>query len=177
MSRSNPFKKKRRAAKQTLLIYGEGLAEEIFLKLLRRHYAHNSGIAVTVRKGKGGTADGIVKSAIQYLGNFNRRVVVLDNDKQKKEMETARQIGKENAVEVIENTPCLEGLLLGILTDNNWTGHTSTQCKKEFENKYIESKKRSEPLEYQKIFPSKLLEENRKRLPTLNRLISLMKGE
>jgi len=39
MSRTNPFKKKRRAAKTTMLVYGEGQAEEMFLKHLRSLYA------------------------------------------------------------------------------------------------------------------------------------------
>ena len=54
MSRSDPDKKKRRAASQTLLMYGEGLGEEVFLKYLRGLYARDSGVAVTIRNGKGG---------------------------------------------------------------------------------------------------------------------------
>ena len=54
MSRTNPYKKKRRAASQTLLMYGEGLGEETFLKYLKGLYARDSGVAVTIRNGKGG---------------------------------------------------------------------------------------------------------------------------
>ena len=64
MSRTNPFKKKRRVAKTTMLVYGEGQAEEMFLKHLRNLYAYKSGIATTIKKGKGGTPEEIVKSAI-----------------------------------------------------------------------------------------------------------------
>ena len=34
MSRTNPYKKKRRHANKTLLIFGEGMNEEVFLKHL-----------------------------------------------------------------------------------------------------------------------------------------------
>ena len=91
MSRTNPYKKKQRAASETLLMYGEGLGEEMFLKYLRGLYARDSGIAVTIRNGKGGNAVNIIIDASNAPGDFNKRVVVLDNDKADTEMQQARQ--------------------------------------------------------------------------------------
>ena len=98
MARTNPYKKPPRKAKKTILFYGEGSAEEVFLKHLRKVYARNSGVAVTIRNGQGGTADGIVEKASCYFGAFGKRIVLLDNDKPKAEMERARRIGKAAAL-------------------------------------------------------------------------------
>lgn len=74
MSRSNPDKKKRRAAKKTILVYGEGMAEKVFLEYLRMLYSRNSGTAVTIRKGKGGSARDIVNNACNFPGAFDHGV-------------------------------------------------------------------------------------------------------
>ena len=75
MSRTNPYKKKRRSASRTLLMYGEGLGEEMFLKYLRSLYARDSGVAVTIRNGKGGNAVNIIIDASNAPGDFDKRVV------------------------------------------------------------------------------------------------------
>ena len=176
MSRSNPLKKKRRSAKRTLLFYGEGPHEVVFLRLLRGYYSCDSGTAVTIRPGKGGSADGVVQGAMRYSGCFQCRAVLLDNDKSRQEMEKARALAKEHHIELIENTPCLDALLLEILTEENWCGKPSASCKKEFEDSYIEKKKRSELVEYHKVFSKDLLGDARGRMPVLERIIHLMEG-
>lgn len=177
MSRTNPYKKKRRVAKQTLLVFGEGINEEMFLKHLRSLYAYNSNVAVTIRKGKGGDAVSIVVDTTNTPGSFDRKIVVLDNDKPKSEMEGARQEAKKRNVELIENTPCLEALLMSILNaGDSYDGKDSNWCKSQFESTYLEKKKRSEPAEYHKLFPKTLLNKERSKIPTLNMFIKLMEG-
>ena len=91
MSRTNPFKIKRRRANKTLLIFGEGLGEEIFLKHLKSIYACDCNVAITIKKGKGGDVKSIVVDASKIPGAFDRKIVVLDNDKSVEEMKKARQ--------------------------------------------------------------------------------------
>lgn len=176
MSRTNPFKKKRRSAKTAMLVYGEGQSEEIFLKYLRKVYTRDSGVAITIKKGKGGTPEGVVKSAINYAGDFDRKIVVIDNDKSKTEMVKARGKAKEHNIELIENTPCLEALLLNILKDIDFGSKSSAWCKREFENKYIAKKQRTETHRYEKLFPKKHLEKQRKKITVLDQIISTMEG-
>jgi len=177
MSRTNPFKKPRRAATQTLLMYGEGLGEEVFLKYLRSLYARDSGVALTIRNGKGGNAIDIIVDASNAPGGFDRRVVVLDNDKDRVEMDHARQEAKTRKVEIVENTPCLEALLLAILNDGkNYSVKSSSECKKEFESNYLDKKKRTDIGEYAKYFPKSLLDSKRSNIPELKKLISIMEG-
>ena len=175
MSRTNPYKKKRRSASRTLLMYGEGLGEEMFLKYLRRLYSRNSGVAVTIRNGKGGTATNIITNAVNEPGAFDRRIVILDNDKNKQEMNRARAEAKQKGIELLENSPCLESTLLSILrTGQSFSNKTSAWCKSEFESNYLDKKKRTELGEYGKIFSKTILDTQRVNVSELNALISLM---
>lgn len=176
MSRTNPLKKKKRQANKTLLVFGEGYDEEMFLKHLKAIYSYKSNVKITVKKGKGGDAQNIVIDADKMIGAYDRKVVVLDNDKPKTEMAKARQEAKDRGIELIENTPCLEHLLISIL-DKKHIGMTSAACKSEFESKYIDKKKRGEPNEYVKLFPKKLLEARRLKIIELNKLILIMEGK
>lgn len=178
MSRTNPYKKKRRSANKTILIYSEGLHEEIFLKLLRSLYSQNKNIAITIKKGKGGTADALVVQANKTLGAFDRRVVVLDNDKGKSEMQKARQEAENRKIELFEHTPCLEAVLLSILRKGqDFKNKSSSWCKQEFESKYIDRKKRGEVDEYVKLFPTNLLNKQSSKITELKKLVSLMLGK
>ncbi len=178
MSRSNPHKKKQRSAKQTSLIYGEGQAEEVFLKYLKGLFAKDSGFAITIKRGKGGTADGIVLGAAKHIGAYDEKCVVLDGDKSKTEMERARKLATDHGIKLIENTPCLEGLLLAILEpDENFNGKTSAWCKSRFEKNFIEKKQRTELHRYEKLFPKSVLNKARKRVSSLHEIVLVLEGE
>ncbi|MDP2692069.1 MAG: hypothetical protein Q8O88_00335 [bacterium] len=178
MSRTNPYKKKRRSANKTILVYSEGLSEEIFLKYLRGLYSRDRDVAITIRRGKGGTADGLVIQANKTQGAFDRRIVVLDNDKSKSEMQKAKQESEKRKIELFEHTPCLESVLLSILRKGQSFKHKSSSwCKQEFESKYIDRKKRDEVDEYIKVFPKSLLDKQSSKVKELKMLISLVLGK
>jgi len=174
MSRTNPYKKKRRSANKTLLIHGEGQEDCVFLKHLKSLYSQNSSIACKISRGRGGSADSIVVQAHRIQGAFDRKVVVLDNDKGRAEIEKARLEAVKKRIELIEHLPCIEAVLLIVLGCKvDVKQKTSAWCKKEFESKYIDGKKRTEELEYQKLFPRKILDQKRSKVKELNRLICL----
>ncbi len=178
MSRSNPLKQKRRSAHRTLLVFGEGLCEEVFLKHLKKLYSYNSNVAITVRRGKGGTPADVVIDSDKIPGDYETRVVVVDNDKSQQEMESARKEAKRRKITLIENTPCIEALLLSVLDNGkDFSGKTSDWCKREFESKYIEKKKRSEPEQYEKLFIKMLLDSGRSKVGVLDTMINLMEGK
>ncbi|MEA3248738.1 MAG: hypothetical protein U9Q03_00070 [Patescibacteria group bacterium] len=176
MSRSNPLKKKRKCANSTLLMFGEGLGEEVFFKHLKRLYARDGGVSVTIKNGKGGSADGIVMSAVRCTGAFDRRVVVLDNDKSRKEMGLARSLAQKNGIELLENTPCLEAILLSILRDGkSFSNKTAPWCKKEFKSGYLDERKKTDIREYEKVFPKELLDQRCIDVDELEQVVSLMR--
>ena len=177
MSRTNPYKKKRRSAKRTLLMYGEGLGEEMFLKHLRSLYAYNSGVSLRIRNGKGGNPKSIIVNAVNEPGDFERRIVILDNDKGKKEMKRAHDEAKKSGVELLENSPCLEATLLTILRPKqSFSAKKSAWCKSEFESNYMDKKKRTELEEYKKVFSKQILDNQKDKISELKTLINLMQG-
>lgn len=176
MSRSNPGKKKQRSAQKTFLVCGEGMNEVIFLKYLKSVYNQNSGAFIKIIDGKGSTPEKIILSANNEPGDFSKRVAVLDNDKSEQEMEKAYKVAQKHSIQVIQNSPCLEATLLNILCSKDFSSQTSKFCKREFQDKYLEKKKRSHLKEYQKLFPKSCLENCQKRIPELKEIINLMKG-
>lgn len=158
-------------------MYGEGLGEEIFLKYLRGLYSRDKGVAITIRNGKGGNAVDIINNAVNAPGAFDRRIVILDNDKGDQEMNRARIEAQQKGIEILENFPCLEATLLTILKPGEFfSDKTSAWCKNEFEYKYLDKKKRTELDEYPKIFPKDVLDSQRNKILVLNAIVSLMEG-
>jgi len=155
---------------------GEGFSDGIFLRHLKKFYSFNSGFAITIKNGKGGDAKSIVTEAIRTPGAFDKKIVVLDNDKPESEMEEARIIARKKKIELIENTPCLESLLLSIINQKP-INKNSSWCKKELESKYLNKNKRSEPSEYDKLFPKDLLDSKRSSISELDKLILAMEGK
>lgn len=178
MSRTNPFKKKHRAASRTLLMYGEGLEDEIFLKHIRSLYSRDSGVGVKIRNGKGGHPVDVIINAANEPGDYDQKIVILDNDFPEADMRLARQEAEKRNIILLENTPCLEALLLAILNDGkSYADKQSLWCKKEFESKHLDSKKRTDIREYEKLFSKIKLDAVRSKIPELNMIISLMEGK
>ncbi len=175
MSRTNPLKKKKRKAKKTLLIFGEGFDEEIFLKYLRNIYSYNCNVAISIKKGKGGNPRNIVIDADKIPGAYDKKLVILDDDKGKKEIMAARQESVNRQISLIENKPCLEYLLLSILDDT--TENKAENYKRQFESQYISKNNRGDLKEYAKLFPRRLLELKRKSISELNDIINIMEGK
>lgn len=176
MSRTNPNKKKPRFARATLLVFGEGMGEGVFLRHLKSLYSRNSGVSVKILSGKGGSPESIVIEASRVEGGFDRKVVVLDGDKSVSEMALGRQEADKRKIELAEHRPCLEAVMLSVLNGGDYSGKGSKWCKSKFESKYLGRKKRDEVSEYGKIFPKTLLDSQRLVLPELNKLIHLMEG-
>lgn len=174
MSRTNPYKQKKRRANKTLLVFGEGLGEEVFLKHLRTLYTCDCNVRITIRKGKGGDAKSIVVDASRLPGAYDRIIVVLDNDKSMEEMNRARLEAKRCGIEMIENTPCLEFLLLSIMGVKVKGG--SVLCKKEFEANYISKQRRGDVGRYNELFPKSVLDKRRSAIKVLDMLITIMEG-
>ncbi len=159
-------------------MYGEGLEDEVFLKHLRSLYSRDSGVRVTIRNGKGGHPADVVINAANQPGQFSQRIVMLDNDMSEADMNMARQEAEKRNIALIENKPCLEAILLAILNGGkSYADKKSPWCKKEFESKYLDSKKRTDIREYEKLFPKAALDAVRSKVPELDKIISLMEGK
>jgi len=177
MSRTNPNKKKRRSANKTALIYTEGEDEDNFLKYLRSIYSFDRNISVKIIRGRGGSADRLVIQAYKIQGSYDRKIVVLDNDKEHREMQKARLEAKNKNIELFEHTPCLEALLLSILNEGkNFSKKTSKWCKNTYKSYNTNNKDKKHTAFYVKHFPKKVLNRLRSKLKELDRLVCLMGG-
>ncbi len=177
MQKKRIHKKKERIAKKTLLIYGEGLCEEVFLKHLQQYYSYKTDTAVRIRKGKGGDIRSLIIDADRVPGDYNQKIVITDNDRDKNEMEAGRKESKKRNIILIEHTPCLEAILLSVLNNGKvFSGKKTDWCKNEFQKKYIEERKRGDLKKYKKVFPKKILDQQESKIPELKRLINLVKG-
>lgn len=175
MSRSNPYKQKRRQAKQSILVYVEGLHEENFLKHLRSLFTRESGKNIKIVRGSGGSADTLISHVIREIGDYDKRMIIFDNDKPRVEMDNARKKAKKNNITIIENTPCLEALLLTILNPGiEYNRKSSSWCKKTFQQDYIDYRSRPDNQTYLKIFPKKLLEDRRVDIIILDKILRLI---
>lgn len=177
MPKKKRHTQKKKKQKRTVLFFGEGADENAFLKYIRRLYAHNASVKITIRDGNGGSADMVVKKASNFTGDFDHRIAMIDNDKPQKEMTAARKMAKESNIDLIECEPCLEGLLLTIIEQRSVSSKTSKQCKREFEKKHICENKRCDVDEYARVFPKDVLDDARKRIPELDRIIRFMEGK
>ena len=177
MARSNPTKRNQREAKHTTLLYGEGYSEKIFLEYLRGIYARSSSVRVTIKCGSGGSPEMIVSKAMRDAGRFDRRIVVMDGDSGAGEMRRVRELAESNGIRIIENTPCLEGVLLSILeSGKSYSSMSSGDCKEEFESRYIRRQERRDKRKYEQYFPKALLDEERSRVEELDALISVFEA-
>ncbi len=176
MSRSNPYKLKPSRPKKTILAYGEGVTEKVFLDHIKVVYVkRNSGIAVKVSYGKGGTPECIMKKAIKLKESrgYDFGFVQIDADKK-----CSQKLEKEvelKSIEIIKSIPCIEGLLLSILESSFYKDSmNSKKCKHIFQKKYLRRKKRLDEEFCKKFLTKEKLEKGRKKSGELNRIIQIM---
>lgn len=103
-----------REQRRTVLLAGEGLAEQVFLGHLKSLYVARGTKAVTVKnaKGKGGghVLDYTLRQAKQ--ADFDQVGALLDTDADWGAPQ--RALARRKGVTVFESTPCLEAVLLRI---------------------------------------------------------------
>jgi hypothetical protein len=168
---------KGRLPKKAKLVYCEGPHEETFLKHLHQLFK-KANVSVRIKTGKGGGAPQLVKDAFNTVGDFAKRILILDNDKPKKEMESARKEAKKLNINLIEHTPCLEAILLSILISGKDFKNKSTKwCKDEFHSKFMKEKDRTDFRPYLKLFSKKILATRRKMIQELDTLIKLFENK
>jgi len=171
-----PSRKAKRPVYSTALLFGEGEHDTIFLRHLVASYCRRGQSAkITVRKGRGSAADSVVDDARRVPGDYNRRLVKLDNDKPKKEIAAAFRLAKEHNISLAFSTPCLEGLLLSILDSaGDYRNRESEWCKRKLERENIVASKRGSRAHLQKIFTKRKMNAARKRIPELDKLIKFI---
>ena len=125
----------------------------------------------------------MIDKAIRIIlrDSCKEKFIVLDKEKDKGIFISteSKYKAKKYGLDIIETQPCVEGLYLLILGKQKSSVLTmpSNQCKREFEENYLDAQKKLNFKEYEHIFPLHLLEEKRSTILELDRLISYMENK
>jgi hypothetical protein len=166
--------KKIRRQRKTLLVMGEGDCEAAFLQHLRNIYcSDNEGVNVTIRNAQGGGPTSIVAQVIRHtrLGSYDKKIALLDTDLVWSD--DLKKTAKECDILMVGSSPCLEGLLLGVLKKP--TPITSRECKK-----LLQSHTKTDMTEwrhYESHFSRDIFEEARNFLGELDKLLRHFEGK
>lgn len=172
---STPEQKQLRPRKITVLAFGEGDDEKVFLRYIVANYCRRDKVAVASASAGGGGPTYILEKAMSFRRGEKRdfEFILLDTDKVWPEEMV--ELAREQGIELIGNTPCLESLLLEILNipipDNIGSG----RCKQLFEEQCLSGNFNEE--ECQRLFPKPILNLARQRIQKLDTIIKKIEGE
>lgn len=122
----------RRRVARTVLLVGEGDAEEVLLRHLKALYVERgSGLVVTIKNARGKGAEYVVDFAIRQSRNvaFDSVLAMFDTDTAW--TDRVRRQAARGKVALLPCEPCLEALLLQAF-DHKTQGLSSQQLKQKF---------------------------------------------
>lgn len=123
-----------RPVRPTLLLVGEGDAEEVFLKHLKQLLTNQGrGCQVSVRNAHGKGAGHVVTYAQRQARQaaYDRVAVLLDTDTDW--TPATRKLAKVHRIAVVASEPCFETWLLNLLGKPARPGESSAQAKLRFQ--------------------------------------------
>ena len=176
---------------KTQLVYVEGPDESAFIKYLRKHPykkdIRGCGMKSEIIIAQGGGFQDVFDEALKRKENgYDRIVVVMDYDwmgdtpaQRKNQLRRLEeQIQDKNTALLIVNKPCLEGLLLSILEDENFSEEDGCDSlKSHFQKQYLDKSERKIPDNYTKFFSREKIEIARGRVSSLDLLIRAIQNE
>ncbi|MEI6673715.1 MAG: hypothetical protein WCO57_00910 [Verrucomicrobiota bacterium] len=173
------------ARTKSILLFGEGKSEAIFLVHLRRLYG-GPNTAIKVEHGRGGSVRTVVESAIKIasLADYTGVLVLLDSDRDDEPIPEKRY--KKHRLVIKWCEPCLEALLLEILGDRSLSrlrsgAKAAERCKSHFQAAHLGTDRSGQVLgrlnnALQSKFPNELLDAARTRIPVLDEIIHAIQG-
>ena len=138
------MKLRNKSVKSTILIYCEGKRDEIFIRHLHKLYKSSKlNHFFMITQGDGGSPEKLVIKANRRPGQFDRKFVLCDGDRDIAELQNAKKLATDCQIELIVFDICLEATLLQILDPAlNCHGWHSRDYKRYFEQQYIPRDKR-----------------------------------
>lgn len=162
-----------REQRRTVLLVGEGLAEQVFLSHLKLLYVARGAKSVMVKnaKGKGGAQvlDFTLRQWQQAA--YDEAAALLDTDAQWGEPQ--RALARRKRVQVFEATPCLEALLLQVERPGPPAGDAAV-LKRLFAERYGGAA--HDPKVYERHFSQPVLDAAAQRLSVLAALTGFLRS-
>ncbi len=164
-----------RTRKTTVLAYGEGEDEKLFLRHLVRSYCRTKTVTVQTGSAGGGTPYSIVQMALRARRGEKRdyEFILLDTDVAW--TEEAVKLAEAEKIELLGSDPCVEAFFLDILGISVETSVGTGKCKDVFKN--LCRAGRFDEDECSRIFPKSIINEARQRNEKLNKIIKILEGE
>jgi hypothetical protein len=159
-----------RTVRRTALLVGEGDAEEVLLRHLRKLYTHGGlGFSVTIKNAHGKGAGHVVECAIRASANaaYDLCAALLDTDEGWSD--AVRRKARAKSIRVVESQPCCEAWLLDIA--GRAAERRSAEHKREFERLF--GLPTHDPIVYIRHFPREVLDAARTRVSTLDQLLAM----
>ncbi len=151
--------------------------ERAFLRHVVECYIHREGpVAAKVEGAHGGDPQAVIETTTKLLRqrSYGRCLVLMDTDRPWPSPLPARICTVP--VTFVKAEPVIEGLLLQILGHAGITTRTSVEeCKRILYCEYVNSKKRTEPMEYRRRFPRDVLENSRHSCSVLDTILRALK--
>ena len=172
--------KKLKQVRHTIFIYCEGKTDHLFICHLKKLYLIRGSKQVTLKKGTGGGISTFISNTDSnaQIRDYNEKYIVLDADNKKNtDLEKAEQQASECKIKLIWQKPCLEGLFLRILKNNQHIQETSEECKTRFYKEYNQNNKSLTENLMITLFSKTLLNNRRQKITELDQLIKLMEPQ
>jgi hypothetical protein len=167
-------------ARESIILFGEGKSEAIFLSHLKKVYSSQIQAKVKVDKGQGKTPRDIIDRLINKhlkVGSYDKALVLLDSDVPHK---IPKKILVENNIDLALSTPqCLEGMLLSILgLSPKGAKHASSSSLKSTFMKHLGTQEDRYMIKFHQkcpdLFPKTLLESKRLVIPQLDVILKFL---
>lgn len=163
-----------REQRHTVLLAGEGLAEQNLLNHLKALYLPRGApktVSVKNAKGKGGAQVLDYCRRQQKTAAFDEAAVLLDTDTQWGPSQQA--LARKEGIRVFECTPCLEAVLLRIAGKPLSVGQT-VDYKRAFHTAF--GCEAHDPNVLERVFPKPVLDAARSRVPELAALLAFLEA-
>lgn len=161
----------RRKVARTLLLVGEGDAEELLLRHLKALFVERgSGLVVTIKNARGKGAEHVVDVAMRHSRNraYDEVLAMFDTDTDW--TDRVRRVATRGRVQLLPCEPCLEALLLQAF-EHKTEGLNSQQLKQKFMREFGRP---AHDQHYLRLTDAAFFEQARRKVPGLASLLALL---
>jgi hypothetical protein len=169
--------------RQSIILFGEGKTDGIFLNHLLSLYRDQVDPKVKVDAGQGGSPKQVASRLIKKhlaLASYDRSLLLMDGDLPLDEIPASWR--RKHRISIVQSSPaCLEGLLLTLLGNPPppKDRRRSRNWKRRFHREYLGTDREAEvPTRLGKkcgeLFPKRLIESKREHLETVRSVLEFL---
>lgn len=167
-------------ARKSIVLFGEGKTEAIFLNHLKSVYQGHQDLKIKVDKGQGKCPKDVAERLVNKLlrvGHYDRSLLLIDSDIE--HQLTNHFLSKHKITLVLSKPQCIEGLMLAILGKlPKGAPHSRSKVLKSTFIKLLDTTESGYAMKLVKacpqLFPKELLESKRPSIPELDQILRFL---